>query len=68
VAGCLSFLLSTSGPAAAQDNAPEVGLQPLPQLVSAEFDQVLAEIEEQKEDIGHIERRLADFEGQWLGC
>jgi hypothetical protein len=63
VAGCLSILLSTSGPAAAQDTAPEVDLQPLPQQVSAEFDQTLAEIEEQKEDIKHMERRLADFEG-----
>jgi len=63
VAGCLSFLLSTSNPAAAQDKTREVDLQPLPQEVSAEFDQKLAEIEEQKEDIEHIERRLADLEG-----
>ena len=63
VAGCLSFLLSTSGPAAAQDKAPEVDLQPLPEEVAAEFEQNLAEIEEQKEDIEDIERRLADFEG-----
>ncbi len=63
VAGCLSILLSTSGPAAAQDTAPEADLQPLPQEVSAEFDQILAEIEEQKEDIKRMERRLADFEG-----
>ena len=63
LAGCLSFLLSTSGPAAAQDIAPEVDLQPLPQEVSVEFDQILAEIEEEKEDIKRIEGRLADFEG-----
>jgi small conductance mechanosensitive channel len=63
LAGCLSILLSTSGPAAAQDIAPEVDLQPLPQEVSVEFDQILAEIEEEKEDIKRIEGRLADFEG-----
>jgi small conductance mechanosensitive channel len=63
VASCLSILLSTSGLAAAQDTAPEADLQSLPQQVSAEFDQILAEIEEEKEDIKRIERRLADFEG-----
>jgi len=63
VAGCLSFFLSTSGPAAAQEKTSEADLQPLPQEISLQFDQLLAEIEEQKEDINHIERRLDDFEG-----
>jgi len=63
VMGCLSFLLSTSSPVAAQDETTEADLQPLPQQVSAEIDQALAEIKEQKEDIKHIERRLDDLEG-----
>ena len=61
--GCLSFLLSTSSPAVAQDKTPESDPAPLPQEVSAQFDRLLAEIERQKEDTKHIERRLADFEG-----
>jgi len=61
--GCLSFFLSTSNPAVAQDKTPEVDLQPLPQKVSAEFDQLLAEIEEQKEDIKNVEKLFADIDG-----
>ncbi len=56
VAGCLSFFLSTSSPAAAQDGTPKAELQPLSQEVSAQFDQLLAEIEEQKEDIKNVEK------------
>ena len=63
VAGCLSFLISTSSLAAAQDKVPEADLQPLPQEVSAQLDQMLADIEEQKDDIKHIEKRLDDYEG-----
>lgn len=63
MAGCLSFLLATSSLAAAQDKTPEADLQPLPQEVSAQLDQMLADIEDQKDDIKHIEKRLGDFEG-----
>jgi len=57
-------MLWASSPAGAQDQAPDADLQPLSQEVSAQFDQVLAEIELQKEDIQRIERRRGDFEAE----
>ena len=56
VTGCLSLLLWISGPASAQDDAPVAELQPLQQKVAAQFDQMQAEIELQKEDIQRLER------------
>jgi len=63
VAGCLSVMLCTISPARAQDTVAGADLQPLPQQVSAQFVQMLAEIEIQKEDIERVEARLVDLTG-----
>jgi small conductance mechanosensitive channel len=62
----LTFCLS--GPAStqetsAQETSAQVDLQPLPAQVVARFDQMLAEIEVQKEDIKSLDARSAVYEG-----
>jgi small conductance mechanosensitive channel len=52
-----------SGPANAQESEGRVDPQPLPDQVAAGFDQLLADIEDQKEEIRNIEARIGDFEG-----
>jgi small conductance mechanosensitive channel len=54
---CLSF------PAGAQETEGPAGLEPLPAEVAARFDQALADIELQKNDIERTGERLGDFEG-----
>ncbi len=63
VAGGLSVMPCTISPASAQNTVAGADLQPLPQQVSAQFVQMLAEIEIQKEDIERIEARLGDLTG-----
>ncbi len=63
VAGCLSVMLCAISPASAQDSVAGDDLQPLPEQVSAQFVQMLGEIEIQKEDIERIEARLVDLTG-----
>jgi small conductance mechanosensitive channel len=55
--------LFLSGPAIAQESEGRVDPQPLPDQVAARFDQMLADIESQKEDIRDTEVRIGDFEG-----
>jgi small conductance mechanosensitive channel len=57
----LTFCLS--GPASTQETSAQVDLQPLPAQVVARFDQMLAEIEVQKEDIKSLDARSAVYEG-----
>ena len=61
---CALTLLWLPGPASAQEVNGLVDLQPLPEKVAAQFDQMLAEIEIQKQDIRRIESRIGEFEGQ----
>jgi hypothetical protein len=55
--------LLSLNPAIAQEVGEGPELQPLPEEISARFDQMLADIENQKEDIASTEARLGDFEG-----
>ncbi len=57
----LTFCLP--GPTSAQETSGQVDLQPLPEQVVARFDQMLAEIEVQKEDIKSLDARSAVYEG-----
>ncbi len=59
-AGCLVVMLCLFSPAIAQDVS--AGLQPLTEQVSAGFGQILATIEDQKEDIETLEARIGDDE------
>ncbi len=63
VAGCASMVLLSLNPAIAQEAGEGPELQPLSEQVTARFDQMLADIEDQKEDIESTEARLGDFEG-----
>ena len=60
--GCLLALLWTISPASAQDADVVADLQPLPEQISAGFDQMFATIEVQKEDIEILEERVGDDE------
>ena len=55
--------LCVPAPSNAQEAAPPVNLKPLSQQVAARFDQTLAEIAIQKEDITRIEEQNSDLEG-----
>lgn len=57
------MVLLSLNPAVAQEAGAGLELQALPEQVSARFDQMLADIEDQKEDIETTEARLGDFEG-----
>ncbi len=63
VAACLFIAVWAPGLASAQgkDNGPE--LQPLPQQVSVQFDQLLEEIAGQKEDVATLTSRASEREG-----
>lgn len=63
VAACASMVLLSLSPAIAQEAGEGSELQPLSEQVTARFDQMLADIEDQKEDIEITEARLGDFEG-----
>ncbi len=56
-------MLWLPGSASAQESNGQVDLQPLPEQVAARFDQMLAEIKAQKEDIESLDARSADYEG-----
>ena len=60
---CVLTILWWSGPASAQEADGPVDLQPLPEQVAAQFDQMLAKIEMQKEEIKGLDARLVDHEG-----
>jgi len=60
---CVLTVLWWSGPASAQEADGPVDLQPLPEQVAAQFDQMLAKIEMQKEEIKGLDARLVDHEG-----
>ncbi len=59
-AGCLVVMLWASSPASAQDASAE--LQPLPEQVLANFEQMFAALGDQKEDIENLEARIGDDE------
>ena len=61
-AGCLAVMLWTISPVSAQDTVADADLQPLPEQVSAKFEQMFAAIEVQKEDIETLEARIGDDE------
>jgi len=56
-------MLWLPGSASAQETNEGSRLQPLPDQIAARFDQALADIEDQKEDIESTEARLGGFEG-----
>ena len=60
---CVLTILWWSGPASAQEADGAVDLQPLPEQVAAQFDQKLANIEAQKDDIKDLDARSADHDG-----
>ena len=64
IAAWASISLWSHGAAYARDTDEEVELQPLSADVATQFDQMLAEIEMQKDDIERIESRLGEFEGE----
>jgi small conductance mechanosensitive channel len=59
---CLSIALLTANPASAQDAGQEPDLQPLSPKVSAQFEQMRADIAMEKEDIQSLEERLSESE------
>jgi len=61
-AGCLSAMLWMISPANAQETVVAADPQPLPEQVSARFDQMFAAIEIQKEDIKSLDSRSDDYE------
>ncbi len=61
--GRVFVLVCLLSPASAQEADGRLDLQPLPEEIAARFDQALAEIELQKEDIEQIEARIGDLEG-----
>jgi len=63
VAGYVSISLLSLNPVFGQESEKPVELQPLTENVTADFDQMSADIEIQKEDIGRIEAQLADSDG-----
>ena len=63
IAAWVSISFWSLGAAYARDTDEAVELQPLSADVATQFDQRLAEIENQKEDIERIESRLGEFEG-----
>ena len=62
MAGYVLVALCVLGPVNAQEADGQVDLQPLPEQIATRFDQTLADIEDQKEDIETTEARLGDFE------
>jgi small conductance mechanosensitive channel len=63
MAGCVLVALCVFSSVNAQEADGETGLQPLPEQVAARFDQMLVDIENQKEDVRSAEARLGEFEG-----
>lgn len=61
--GFVVLMFCLPGLTSAQETTGQVDLQPLPEQVVARFDQMLAEIEVQKEDIKSLDARSADYEG-----
>jgi len=60
---CVLTVLWWSGPASGQEADGAADLQPLPEQVAAQFDQMFARIEVQKEDIKDLDARSAEHEG-----
>lgn len=60
---CAVTWLCIPGSASAQETDGRVDSGPLPEQVAARFDQAIADIEVDKEDIHRIEERLTDLEG-----
>ena len=60
---CVSISLLSLNPVLAQETEEAVELQPLSEDVTADFDQMSADIVIQREDIGRIEAQLADSDG-----
>ena len=63
MAGCVLVALCVLSPANAQETDGRVDLQPLTAQVIARFEQALADIEVDKEDIQRVEERLGGMEG-----
>ena len=63
MAGCVLVALCVLSPANAQETDGRVDLQPLTAQIIVRFDQALADIEVDKEDIQRIEERLGGLEG-----
>ena len=61
--GCVVTMLCLAGAAGAQETDGRLDPQPLTEQVSASFDQAVADIDADKEDIQRIEERLSGFEG-----
>ncbi len=59
----LLVTLCIAAPALSQEEATRVHLKPLPEKVAARFDQTLAEIAIQKEDIKRIDTQHSDLDG-----
>ena len=63
LAACVLIMLWLLGLASAQETDGRLDPQPLTGQVSASFDQAVADIDADKEDIQRIEERLSGFEG-----
>lgn len=66
VAGCASMVLLSLNPAIAQEAGEGPELQPLPEQISAQFDQTLADIALQKKDVERLGMRAEVLEGAFV--
>ncbi len=66
VAGCASMVLLSLNPAIAQEAGEGSELRPLPEQISAQFDQILADIALQKKDGERLGMRAEELEGEFV--
>jgi small conductance mechanosensitive channel len=66
IAGCVLVALCLLGPVNAQVADGQVDLQPLPEQVAAQFDQKLADIAFQKEEVERLGERIEELEGAFV--
>ena len=66
VAGCASMVLLSLNPAIAQEAGEGSELRPLPEQISAQFDQILADIALQKKDVERLGMRAEELEGEFV--
>ena len=66
VAGWASMVLLSLNPAIAQEAGEGPELQPLPEQISARFDQMLADIVFQKEELERLGERAEELEGEFV--
>ncbi len=66
MAGCVLVALCLLGPVNAREPDGPVDLQPLPEQVVARFDQMLADIAFQKEELERLGERAEELEGEFV--